>query len=331
MQQTFLPPYNATPTSIALGESVDWGLADAPALWEQTAGEGIKVAILDNGCDVDHPDIAGQIDEIRDFTGAGFAKGDHGTPVTSLILGKKNGVGIIGGAPKARGAVYQIMAGQSGLLSWMVDALYHAIDVYHADVVNISAGFPSYDAAVAKVINHGLSRGVLFAVAAGNDGRDNSVSFPARWTGGIAAYNRAEQLSRFSSRGPEVLCACPGEGITAAAPGGGYALVNGTSFASPIFCSWAILALAKHRLHGGATPIRNQKELQEHVAEACQDMGATGFDAGWGYGKLLPKALVGKPAPVAPDPMAPASKEINLGFCTLRMPAKAGDWFSVGT
>ena len=297
-----LPPYTIQPATIALGESVDWGLADAPELWEQTRGEGMKVAILDNGCDVDHPDLKGQIDGIKDFTGRGFVRGDHGTPVASIILAAENDIGLKGGAPKARGYIGQVMYGPAGSLRAMVDGFYWAIDDVQADVINFSGGFAGLDPAVSKVIEYGMSKGVLFAVAAGNDGRDNSVNSPARQTGGIAAYNRQGKLSQFSSRGPQILCACPGEGIMAATPGGGYGLHNGTSFAAPIFAVFATLARAKHKLVGGQTPLRSQAELREHVADACEDAGSPGFDNGFGYGKLLPKALVGaKPAP--PDPM----------------------------
>lgn len=303
MAETFLPPFRAQPTAIALGESVDWSLSNAHDLWKQTKGEGVKVAVLDNGCDLTHPDLVNQIDSHADFTKRGFVKGNHGTPVCSLIAGEENGSGIIGGAPKVRLHVGQVMYGNSGLISWMIDGIYWSIDVVNADVINISAGFPVGDAECEKAIRYGLAKGKLFAIAAGNDGRDNSVNYPAKWTGGIASFNRARQLSRFSSRGPEIICACPGEGITAAAPGGGHSIVDGTSFSAPFFAAMASLVLAKHKLVGGKTPLRNQEELIEHVKEAVDDLGATGFDNGWGWGALLPDKFLGREEP---NPMQPA-------------------------
>lgn len=299
-----LPPYRVTPTVMAAGESVDWSLAGMRDVWQQTEGEGVKVAVLDNGVDLTHPDLVNQIDSHKDFTRRGFVKGDHGTPVCSIIAGEKNGVGIIGGAPKARLHVGQVLYGPSGNLTWMLDGLYWAIDEIDANIINISAGFPVADKSIQTAIERGLSKGKLFAIAAGNDGRDNSVNYPARWTGGIASFNRNRQLSRFSSRGPQIICACPGEGITAAAPGGGFSVVDGTSFSAPFFCAMAALLLSKHRKHEtNNTPLRNQQELVEHVKGAVEDLGSKGFDNGWGWGALLPESFIGRDEP---DPMEPA-------------------------
>lgn len=311
-----LPPYRVNATAIALGESVDWSLAGMRDVWQQTEGEGIKVAVLDNGVDRVHPDLVNQIDSVKDFTGRGFVAGDHGTPVCSVIAAEKNGVGIIGGAPKVRLHVGQVLYGSSGLLSWMMDGIYWAVDYVNADIINISAGFPVEDRGVRAAIEYGLGKGKLFGVAAGNDGTANSVNFPAQWTGGIASFNQRRQLSRFSSRGKQIICACPGEGITAAAPGGGHVIVDGTSFSSPFFSAMAALLLAKHRKTAtNKTPLTNQTELIEHVRESVEDLGNPGHDPGWGWGALLPEAFVGKDEP-EPDPMEPERWEPVVRFST---------------
>ena len=57
-----LPPFTIHKLLRAdeLAQTVDWSLADykIPALWQQTAGQGIRVAVLDTGIDATHPDLA---------------------------------------------------------------------------------------------------------------------------------------------------------------------------------------------------------------------------------------------------------------------------------
>lgn len=52
------------------GEILDWGLQkiNAEVAWRYSKGNGVKVAILDTGCDYNHPDLADNIKGIRNFT-----------------------------------------------------------------------------------------------------------------------------------------------------------------------------------------------------------------------------------------------------------------------
>lgn len=302
MAEVRLPDFRITPTTIALGESVDWGVRDAPELWKQTKGEGVRVAILDNGCDLSHPDLDGQIKSTRVFYGRGWEAGTHGTPVATMIVGNDNGTGIIGPAPKAEAHVGQIMVGMGGPITAMIDGIYWSADEVKAHVCNISAGFPVANQDVLKAIKHAMGKGVLFCVAAGNDGpRPNSVNYPAVWTGGIGAYRRDGVVSNFSSRGKQVICVLPGEGVLAGTPGGGHALHDGTSFGAPGFAGWTCLAVAKHLKYGGDTPLDNQRSLIDHAKEAVEDAGPAGHDPAYGWGRFVPKSFVGPP-PVEKPP-----------------------------
>ena len=44
-------------------QKIGWGITafDLPKAWETTQGEGVKIAVLDSGCDLDHPDLAANL------------------------------------------------------------------------------------------------------------------------------------------------------------------------------------------------------------------------------------------------------------------------------
>jgi hypothetical protein len=52
------------------------------------------------------------------------------------------------------------------------------------------------------------------------------------------------------------------------------------------------LMLAKHRKHGGKTPVRNQRELIEHLCKTSADAGPAGTDPLYGCGILDPAKLI---------------------------------------
>ncbi|WP_413166933.1 hypothetical protein ACL6C3_09550 [Capilliphycus salinus ALCB114379] len=65
-----LPPYKVERVFIAASEIIDWGLEmfAIPNLWKQTKGQGIKIAVLDTGVALRHPDLVDAIEDARDFT-----------------------------------------------------------------------------------------------------------------------------------------------------------------------------------------------------------------------------------------------------------------------
>ena len=94
-------------TGIELVKGAD---VDAPAAWDITRGNRkVVVAVIDDGFDLNHPDLRGDGKKIvhpKDFVdGDAFpfpkaANNDyHGTPCAGVAIGEENGSGIIGIAP----------------------------------------------------------------------------------------------------------------------------------------------------------------------------------------------------------------------------------------
>ncbi|MBI3463995.1 MAG: S8 family serine peptidase, partial [Planctomycetes bacterium] len=118
-----LPPFTCEATFVALAEQIDWSLAayKIPQHWVQTRGQGIKVAVLDTGVDLDHPDLAAAIDEARDFTDSPSGPRDrngHGTHVAGTIAARRNEAGVVGVAPECHLLIGKVLGDDgSGALS----------------------------------------------------------------------------------------------------------------------------------------------------------------------------------------------------------------------
>lgn len=99
-----LPPFRIEATYMSLTETIDWGLNlfKVPEQWKRTQGEGIKVAVLDTGIELEHPDLREAIDKAKDFTRSRFGIVDrqgHGTHVAGTIGARRNDRGVVGVAP----------------------------------------------------------------------------------------------------------------------------------------------------------------------------------------------------------------------------------------
>jgi subtilisin family serine protease len=301
-----LPPYRveATFTPLALAEIIDWGLAllHVPDHWKRTAGAGVRVALLDTGIDESHPDLAGAIDDARDFTRSKSGPADrngHGTHVAGIVAARQNNRGVVGVAPQSRLLVAKVL-GDDGVgssaavaagVDWACDSGAH--------LLSMSLGSPQPDPALHAAIKRAVAKGVFVITAAGNAGRADSVNYPARWreTVAVAAVDKSGRLSRFSSRGPQVDIAAPGQDVLSTYVGGGYAKLSGTSMAAPFVAGIVALLIPLHRdTCNSRTPLRTLADLHEHLRRTARDAGPVGHDPGYGWGLINPDKLLGTTA-----------------------------------
>jgi subtilisin family serine protease len=246
----------------------------------------VIVAVIDGGVDITHPDLRDHlwqnkaevpgngVDDdgngiVDDVNGASFTThtGDvhddtgHGTHVSGIILQTDPSAKIM--ALKAgNGHFVDVPAATA--------AIYYAVD-HGARVINLSWAFPSGDGTLAQALQYAHDHGVLVAAAAGNFGHSNDVipTFPASYSSdtlvAVAATCDGQTLASFSNYGKlSVTIAAPGCDIRSTVPGGGYALMTGTSMAAPEVAGAAALLLERdpsahatdieHALLGGAQP-----------------------------------------------------------------------------
>ncbi len=293
----FTADYKVEASGVSLpGEVVDWGvnLVMAPLAWHRTRGENVKVAILDTGIDINHPDLAPNI-----ITGKNFTSNDvnnfqdvagHGSHCAGLIAGCDNGCGIIGVAPRAQLLVGKILGDNgSGSLGAVAQGVKWAVDS-GADLISMSLGTsdqPPED--FHEVFKEAQAKGVLIVAAAGNE--HGSVNWPAAYDEVIAvtAVGPTFDPATFSNLGPQAEVAAPGVNILSCFPPSTYAVLSGTSMATPIVSG--VLALYLSYLKSC-----NQKLdfnlIRQHLDRATVDLGQMGRDNSYGYGLINVAKLI---------------------------------------
>ncbi|MEW8958137.1 MAG: S8 family peptidase, partial [Moorella sp. (in: firmicutes)] len=231
---------------------VPWGVEriGAPQVWEETAGEKVKVAVLDTGIDAGHPDLKANIRGTQNIKFPGWEAGDgngHGTHVAGIIAALNNNFGVVGVAPRAEIYAVKIFNRRgNGYISEIIAGLDWALQ-NKMQVVNMSFGTTRPSQALEEAVRRCVQAGMVLVAAAGNEGKENSVMYPARYPGVIAvsAIDRKNNLASFSSRGPEVTVAAPGVDILSTYPGGKYRTMSGTSMACPHVAGVAALVLSR--------------------------------------------------------------------------------------
>lgn len=288
MSYVHLPPYRVSFNPVPLSEGVDWGVASygIPALWKQTHGDGVTVAVIDSGIAEHHAlDVADR----RNFSSDGEPLDTlgHGTHVAGIIGARRGAAkGIAPGC-----TLLSLKAlGHSGMGSndAVADAVAFATEA-KADIICMSLGSASANARVHAAIQAAHAQGVIVVCAAGNDG--GAVDFPAAFpeTIAVGAVDRNGVACEFSCRGKEIIVAAPGHDITSTWLSDGYATISGTSMAAPFVAGTLALYVSACKKAG-------QKVTHRHVVDAlsstCRDVGATGRDDVYGWGLLDPHQLL---------------------------------------
>ena len=155
-------------------------LIGAPKFWERgKKGQGVTIAIIDTGCDVDHPDLKDRIVGVRNFTTDDNSKKNivtdyvgHGTHVAGIIAANKNGNGIVGVAPKADLLILKALSKNGGSYNWVTNAINYAISK-EVQIISMSLGGKYDDKNLHNAIKKAVSKDILVVCAAGNDGDKN--------------------------------------------------------------------------------------------------------------------------------------------------------------
>lgn len=296
-----LPPFQVERVMAASSQSVDWGITalGIPSLWTKTKGKGIRVAVLDTGTSIDHPDLLTAIVEAKDFTGSRYGPVDmngHSSHCLGIIGARDNDTGVVGVAPECDLLAGKVLGDDgSGSNRSIAAGIRWAID-NRVNIISMSLGSPYPDEIIHRAIVEAVRAGVIVVCAAGNSGpAANTVEYPGKWSEAIAvgAINANRQVATFSSRGPEVAIAAPGEKILSCYLNRSVAVLSGTSMATPYISGIVALMLAKHHEDGGTTPVDTPAQVAEHLRKTAIDSGPVGPDPSFGWGIVNPAWLVG--------------------------------------
>jgi len=206
-------------------------------------GTGKRVWIIDTGVDTDHPDL--DVDTvlskcfIRDETSIEDNNG-HGTHVAGIIGALNNSFGVVGVAAGAKIIALKALDNEgSGSTSQLIRALnYVGQNANPGEVVNMSLGSDTISASLDNAVLTLAQRGILFAIAAGNESQKADLSSPARVNDPnvftVSAIDSVGRLAGFSNYGNDVVdFAAPGVRIVSTYSEGRYARLSGTSMAAP--------------------------------------------------------------------------------------------------
>lgn len=295
-------PVSPPPVASDADADETWGLRAVDAPDSPFTGAGIKVAILDTGFDLDHPDFAG-----RDIVAQSFVPGEtvadgqgHGTHVAGTAVGPRTRAALGGAArgygvaPGAQLHVAKVLgdngSGREGdILAGILWALQSG-----CEIVSMSLGrrpLPG-DATgdYERIGRRALDQGSLLIAAAGNEsvrliGIVSPVSAPANAPSimAVGAVDEDLDVAGFSNGGlveggGEVDVAAPGVGVFSAEPGGGRRRLSGTSMAAPHVAGLAaLLAESDPSLRGRA--------LWDALTDRAAALDAPARDVGAGLAK----------------------------------------------
>jgi subtilisin family serine protease len=218
------------------------------------------IAVIDSGV-ADHPDldVVARVNCTGWFGGCSSGGTDdngHGTHVAGTAAAINNVDGVVGVAPGARIHSAKVCGSTGGCSQ---SAIVAGIDWVTAnadtiEVANMSLGGPGTSQPIADAVSASIASGVVYVVAAGNDGADARNYQPANHPdvvtvsaladsdglpGGAGgspscrAESQDDQLADFSNWGPAVDIAAPGVCIESTWLGSGHNVISGTSMAAP--------------------------------------------------------------------------------------------------
>ncbi len=289
-------PFRLTRTVFTQSQTLPWGVdrIDAEKVWTTSTGDLVKVAIIDTGIYLTHPDLAANIKggvSTVAYTTRYTDDNGHGTHVAGIAAALNNTIGVVGVGPKIDLYAVKVLDRYgSGHLSDVIEGLDWAI-ANGMQVVNMSLGTSVYNASFEEAVKRVYTAGIVQVAAAGNSGPgDNTVIYPAKFTEVIAvsAADKTDTVAYFSSRGPEVDLTAPGVSIysTWLRPPY-YKTLSGTSMAAPHVAGVVALVLSvpdKCQYLLDDIPGCSPAEVQKRLEATAEDLGAVGKDNLYGSG-----------------------------------------------
>jgi len=308
-------------------------------------GDGVVVAVIDTGIDLDHPDLRNNlwrntkeipdngIDDdqngyIDDIYGYDFINNDaspeddnaHGSHCAGIIAATKdNGLGLAGLAPESRIMALKALD-RSGAASSieLFYAILYAVDE-GAQIINASFGGYGYSYLLHYALHYAQERGVSVVAAAGNESHNNDTapyfypaSLPLDNIISVAATTSQNSLASFSNYGKtSVDIAAPGHDIYSTVMSG-YNYFSGTSMAAPHVAG--AIALLREK-----TPSISFASIRTQLMQTASHQST--FQASIASGQLDLKALFAlsdeevteptTPEPTPQDPLPQIPKSIT--------------------
>jgi hypothetical protein len=304
MSQTYNDPY----VSLQHGfEQID--VADAHR-WSR--GDGVRVAIVDTGMDIDHPELKKKVVVARNFVDADdtqFRRDRHGTEVAGVIAAiANNKLGIVGVAPGVKlialKACWQLEQGADNARcnSFTVARALVAAMEEGAQIVNLSLAGPA-DPLLSALVERGLQRGMVFVGSVSPTPVQRLSGFPGGTTGVLVVDSSEVNTAR------DRALLAPGNEILTLTPEGHYDFASGSSLATAHVTGTVALLLAQNarlrpeELYDVLVRTTTRSEARNRVMEsinACVAVAAIKHESG-----------CSTPAMVADHPAGPEPRSLR--------------------
>ena len=245
-------------------QTIPWGITRVNAIPAASIVDesSVKVAIVDTGMDLDHPDLAARYVWGWDFVNDDNYPDDdngHGTHCAGTIAGIDNDIGVVGVAPDVQLYIFKALNRRgSGSYDDIANSIIYATNgpdgtpgtSDDADVISMSLGGPVTTIELENAVNYALAYGVVVVCATGNEGAD-TPSYPAAYPGvvKVGATDISDNIASFSNRGETIMA--PGVSIYSTYRSGGYTTMSGTSMATPHVAGVCALAIAANPNYSG--------------------------------------------------------------------------------
>jgi subtilisin family serine protease len=291
----------------------------AEQAWDTTRGSGIRVAIVDLGFDLTHPDLADAVDPhsgffqvdlkgkeefSRDFANYPLRNADHGTFCAGMALARVNDKGGCGIANESGFIAVACMPDQVGSQTTLARAIAYSADPScempganpqeGAHVISCSLGSPGQGWTMTQVLKDAID----FAVTSGRGG----LGVPIFWAVQNGAVDIAlDQVNSYEhviavgsstrqdkcgvcASGPKLDFLATGMDVYNTITNGRYGEYGGTSFAAPTAAGVAALVLAAH-------PTLTWRQVRDILRATCDKIGGVVYDANghndqYGFGRV---------------------------------------------
>ncbi|TGZ81525.1 subtilisin-like protein [Ascodesmis nigricans] len=280
------PDMKVYASEIVTAETPSWGLGRICSkekqtgegrytkyMYDDSAGEGVRVYVVDTGILAEHEDFGGRATfAYNAIAGSSDTdKNGHGTHCAGTVGGTKYGVakkatilGVKVLGDDGSGSNSTVLAGMQWALE---DASTH--DAVKTSVISMSLG-GGKSVALNRAVKAIVDEGLTICVAAGNESRDAKFSSPASeescLTVGSTDIN--DKLSTFSNYGSLVDVLAPGTAITSTwidedenGSTSNTNTISGTSMATPHVAGLCAYLIAKEKLSGSDQVMGRIKEL----------------------------------------------------------------------
>jgi subtilisin family serine protease len=271
-----------------------WGITATQVMNSQFTGLNVKVAVLDTGFDINHPDFTG-----RNITTSSFVPNEtiddmhgHGTHCIGTACGNTDMSGQRYGVAKDA-LIYagKVLSNEgSGAQAWILNGMTWAANS-GCKVISMSLGsrvFPGqgYDIAYERAAQYALSKGAVVVAAAGNESRRSTNQFNPVGSPGdcpsilaVAALDSNLSVADFSNRAinptGQIDIAGPGVMIYSSWPAPmRYRTISGTSMATPHIAGIIALLWEKFPTYTPAQITYELKKLAKILPLPISDIGA---------------------------------------------------------